>query len=71
MADLANISAEVVRTFLAKGLTLGTAESLVGNTVYRPLDPLKCRLLGKTEEIGEGVYPRIIGTVRELDESFL
>ena len=30
MADLNTISAEVVRAFLAKGMTLGTAESLTG-----------------------------------------
>ena len=33
MADLQTISAEVVRTFLEKGLTLGTAESLTGGMI--------------------------------------
>ncbi len=33
MADLQNVSAVVVRTFLAKGLTLGTAESLTGGMI--------------------------------------
>ena len=30
MADLQNTSAEIVRVFLEKNLTLGTAESLTG-----------------------------------------
>lgn len=33
MADLKTISAEVVRAFLDKGLTLGTAESLTGGMI--------------------------------------
>lgn len=33
MADLERISAEVVRAFLEKGLTLGTAESLTGGMI--------------------------------------
>lgn len=33
MADLNTISAEVVRAFLDKGLTLGTAESLTGGMI--------------------------------------
>ena len=33
MADLQTISGEVVRTFLEKGLTLGTAESLTGGMI--------------------------------------
>ena len=33
MADLARVSAEVVRIFLEKGLTLGTAESLTGGMI--------------------------------------
>jgi len=33
MADLARVSAEVVRVFLEKGLTLGTAESLTGGMI--------------------------------------
>ena len=33
MAELAIVSAEVVRTFLDKGLTLGTAESLTGGMI--------------------------------------
>lgn len=33
MADLNTISAEVVRAFLAKGMTLGTAESLTGGMI--------------------------------------
>ncbi|MDD6041248.1 MAG: CinA family protein [Clostridia bacterium] len=33
MADLQQISAQVVREFLARGLTLGTAESLTGGMI--------------------------------------
>jgi len=33
MADLASVSAQVVRSFLEKGLTLGTAESLTGGMI--------------------------------------
>ena len=33
MADLATVSAQVVRTFLEKNLTLGTAESLTGGMI--------------------------------------
>ena len=33
MADLSAVSAEVVRAFLEKGLTLGTAESLTGGMI--------------------------------------
>ena len=33
MADLKRISEEVVKTFLTKGLTLGTAESLTGGMI--------------------------------------
>ena len=33
MADLSRISEEVVKTFLSKGLTLGTAESLTGGMI--------------------------------------
>ena len=33
MADLQSVSAEVVRVFLAKNLTLGTAESLTGGMI--------------------------------------
>ena len=37
MADLQTVSAEVVRVFLAKNLTLGTAESLTGGMICAEL----------------------------------
>ena len=72
MADLQTISAEVVRTFLEKGLTLGTAESLTGGMIAASVAGVSgasAVLMGGVVSYDARVKHELLGVEQEIIDS--
>ena len=69
MADLATVSAQVVRTFLEKNLTLGTAESLTGGMIAASVAGVSgasAVLMGGVVSYDARVKHELLGVAQEI-----